>query len=823
MPDTLSPSNQPFSDPLLARFFLSPEEKKSKEKGKQIVKAFYATQITGDNTGFFKQRNLRWIELLLWCKGSQPMQEFLDYMNVADANKAYVQIDTTQSRLAAQFVGTLVESMAKNKTYPCVTAIDDGSMNEKEERMFDALFRMHEVQTINELQQESGLVLEPPNAYVPDDEMSARVYFELEDRLPKEIRFEKYLAKIQNDIKFHRVANRKTLFDGVVLNAGFTKIERLAASQYTVRKCIPTNMVYNFFMNDTGEYEVTQIGEFYNLKVKDMRSKFGKSESRPNGLSEQEIFNLAKLSTQQAKGNFSFTWNNDWSSPNQNQNRPYDDFSVFVLDCEINCGEDVYYVEKLDAFGKPNITKKKTIPYQQRTKDGNFIEQVKPEGVEVIKRQKNSWMRGIYAPYGDVMLYWGEPDIIITPYTNVAKPLSSYSVNIPNNDGEYVPSLFERILEPLREYQLTKLKRKQLIAKIKPSGIRIDVESARNLDLGNGDSIAWQEVVRIYDQTGNELWSSKGADPLQREAPPLSNTVQDESIQKVIGLTSVLAGIVMEIRQLIGVPMYRDGSDVGDRTSGVLQQQQNSASYNVTDYILNGNNQLWEETFYKLCLLKWNDVVKEEPESSNDMLNTRFDVAVKTKSTDYEREMLEKDIERYSQVLDGSGNPVLSPKDALMLRQIDDYKLACWYLATTVESNRRKSMEDSLKLQEQNQKIQAETAKQAQEQALALQDAELAHKKELSGFEALNEMKLEVLRGALQIAAKSENPEMPNWLAPIITQIVPNIVIPTAAQNKEVVQGIQQQEQEEQMQQQEMAQQEMMQQDLPPQQEIQSV
>lgn len=76
-------------------------------------------------------------------------------------------------------------------------------------------------------------------------------------------------------------------------------------------------------------------------------------------------------------------------------------------------------------------------------------------------------------------------------------------------------------------------------------------------------------------------------------------------------LSNVLEGIRAEIRQLIGVPQYRDGSDVGERTSGVLQEQQEAASYNVTDFILNSNNQVWEETFYKLCLLHWNDIVKK--------------------------------------------------------------------------------------------------------------------------------------------------------------------------------------------------------------------
>jgi hypothetical protein len=400
-----------------------------------------------------------------------------------------------------------------------------------------------------------------------------------------------------------------------------------------------------------------------------------------------------------------------------------------------------------------------------------------------------------------MMLYWGQPDLIITPYTNTAKPLSSYTINIPNNDGEYVPSLFERGMEVLREYQITKLKRKQLIAKIKPSGIRIDVESARNLDIGNGDSIAWEEVVRIYDQTGNELWSSKGLDPLQRESPPLSNTVRDESIEKVVGLTNVLASQIQELRQLWGVPQYRDGSDVGDRTPAKLAEGQNQSSYNVTDFILNANNQLWEETFYKLCLLHWNDIVKAEPESQSDMLDSRFDIKVKTKSTEYERQRLEADIQRFSQMPDAQGNPSVTLKDAMYIREIMDeynYKLATWYLTTTYESNRRKAMEESQQLQQQNQQLQSQVAQQTAEKEMQLQQEKFEHEKELAEHKALQDMKVELVRGSFVIAAKSENPQMPPWLNTVISQLIPNIVVPIAQENKDMAQEIMAQQMQQQ-------------------------
>lgn len=789
----LATSNPQFSDPLLNRFFMSPAEKADKEKGKGIMQAFYRTQTSNSSSlNFFKLRNARWIELLLWCKGSQPMKEFLSYMNVSDANKAWLNIDMEQSRLAAQFVGTIIESMAKNKIYPCVTAIDDGSLNEKEQRLYDALYRMHEVQTINAVQQATGINVEPPNAYVPDNELAAQVYFELQDRLPKEIRFEKMLAKLQSDINFEKIANRKTLFYTTVLNFASTKIERVSPGEYTVRQCIPPNMVYNFFVNDIGENEVDMIGEFINIKVKDFRRLFGKSASNPDGLDEKDIFDLAKMSTNKNIGTFNYMWDQNWAMTTYNLTRPYDDNSVLVLDAEINCGEDVYYVEKSDSFGRMNIEQKKGIPYQQKTKDGTIIEQPKPDDVEIIKRQKNSWMRGVYAPYGDKMLYWGKPDIIISAYTDTAKPLSSYTVVIPNNDGEYVPSLFERIIEPLREYQLTKLQRKKLISQVRASGIRIDIENARNIDLGNGNTIAWEELLRIYLNTGVEIYSSKGLDPLQRESPALGNTIHDESIEKILGLTNVLTGIANEIRQLIGVPTYRDGADVSDRTAAALAEGQNKSSYNVTDYVLDYNNQLWETTFYKVCLLHWNDIVKKEPESKEDMLNTRFDVAIKMKITEYEKQIIENDIQRYSQMPDKDGNPLLSPKDAIMIREIDNYKLSCLYLDATLEKNRQKAIDDSARLQEQNAQVQQQSAAQTAQQDAQLQQQKAAFDAQQKEMELRRAEKLALLNiiGTMRDTALTKGVDIPDAWKGVEAQMIQNVIMPVIQENVDMKQAL---------------------------------
>ena len=61
-------------------------------------------------------------------------------------------------------------------------------------------------------------------------------YFELEDRLPKEIRFEKMLQSVHDAINYEKVLSRKGLFDLITLNIEVTKIEKIAPKAQLFRK-----------------------------------------------------------------------------------------------------------------------------------------------------------------------------------------------------------------------------------------------------------------------------------------------------------------------------------------------------------------------------------------------------------------------------------------------------------------------------------------------------------------------------------------------------------------------------------------------------------
>ena len=735
----LPSGSEQFNDILLQVQFDDPKKKAEKETGLKLAQAIYTSQTGAgsNNLNFFNSRSSRWWTLERWAKGTQDMTEFLDYFNIVDGNKAYAKIDLTPIMIGPQFVNTLIESMSKNREYACVKAVDRGSISEREKEKIDALYRMHFAHEIEEMQKESGMQLEAKDAYVPEDELSAEVYFELEYRMPKEIKFEQILDRVQAENDYEKVYKRKAYRDLIVNNIEVNKIERLPTGKYFIRKCIPRNVIYNFFLGETGKMELSYIGEVYNLKVRDLRHKYGVSPTNPNGLTEKQIYDLAKVSTTRTTNAiWTYQWRDEFT---YTVSRPWDDYNIQVFDFEIQIQDCDYFVSKEDNYGNENISPKKGIPTP------------KSEKAKVIKKNKNTWYRGVYSPRASMMIYWGEPDIVIYPYMNMYEGLSSYTINLPNNDGEYIPSLFERGLEILKSVAISTMKRKQLISKVRPTGIRIDIESARNLDIGSGNTIPWEEVVRIYDHTGNEVWSSRGLNPNEREAPAISQGVRDDSLDKIMGMTATIDALKNELRQVWGVPVYRDGSDVGDRTAARLAEGQNASSFNVTDFIVNAHRQAWEDTLYKVCILHWQDVIKQGGDESEELINTAFDVRVEMKMTDYEREILERNIDVWSKTIDGNGNPLLSPKDVLMIRNIDNYKLAERYLANVIDKNKKRAMQESAMLQEQNAKVQQESMKAAEQmKQKALQD-ELTFKSQLADKESKEKKEQILLQGIMEL------------------------------------------------------------------------
>jgi hypothetical protein len=119
------------------------------------------------------------------------------------------------------------------------------------------------------------------------------------------------------------------------------------------------------------------------------------------------------------------------------------------------------------------------------------------------------------------------------------------------------------------------------------------------------------------------------------------------------------------------------------------------------------------------------------------------------------------------------------------------YKNAMKRMRRSLEQQKQQDVENNAMAQQQSAQLAAQAAQQ--EQAMKI-DAE----RQIAQFKAIEEMKIEFVRGAFMIASKSENPQMPTWLTPVLNQIIPGITIPLAQDNQAMVQGMMQQQQVEQ-------------------------
>jgi hypothetical protein len=195
--------------------------------------------------------------------------------------------------------------------------------------------------------------------------------------------------------------------------------------------------------------------------------------------------------------------------------------------------------------------------------------------------------------------------------------------------------------------------------------------------------------------------------------------------------------------------------------------------------------------------LAWTDIVNGKAESKDDLINTRFKISVKMKMSDYERQVLEQDIQRYSQVPDAMSNPSITLKDAMMLRNIDDFKLATWYLTKTYEKNRRDAAKEKQVDSDANLKSQRQTALDSDEREKRLQDEKLEHDKDLEDYRATKQKELKVLDIVGMVASKGL--PLPPFIEALTKKLYPNIAIPLDAENKNMSETIQANALQEQM------------------------
>ena len=650
------------------------------------------------NSGYFNRRNKKFEKNRKFSRGKQPMAEFLDLLNV-DGKEAFVNLDMKAPAIAPKFMQVIIGGFMKRDEKVKASAVDPVSVERKKYDREDAEFRMNFGDEIKYMEQTTGVKLVADRQFTPSDYDELELYFGLEYQLPEEILFEKGCDYVFNENGWP-VIKRKILEDIAETGMGATKTTVAPNGKIHIRRVVPENSFYGFSQYDDFR-EVSFLGEVISLKLVDIRNQY------PN-LKEEDIFKLAqkaKQYTQSVKWDDRFRYSID---------RPYDDWTVDVLDYEIKTIDTMMYQAKTNKFGNLIVERKDKEPVRLG------------DNKELIKKDMYVIYRGVYVLNSDMMLEWGVAKNMIKPSIskNMADAYFSYSIYMHENLDLENMAIPERMETSIRQMTLAHLKIQQLIAKLRPSGLIIDIDSMSDINIGQGKALTPLELQKVYDQTGNIYYKRIKEDGETQNGLPIQEAPNTGSIGQIQELISVYNHYLERLRDEIGVNEYREGAGVNPKLGLGVQQAQIQASNNATDFIYDAYLNIYQQTAFKIALLLY-DSVLYGGRQYQDYLNPE---AVKGKSFDVKIEVLPDDKER--QFVEGMIQTALSAgmiefEDAFRVRSIQNVKLAEMYLTKAKKNKQKAEMEKA----QQNSEMNA----QAQQQSLQMKAQMDAQLEQLQG------------------------------------------------------------------------------------------
>lgn len=635
------------------------------------------------NSGYFNRRNKKFEKNRKFSRGKQPMAEFLDLLNV-DGKEAFVNLDMKAPAIAPKFMQVIIGGFMKRDEKVRATAVDPVSVERKRYDRDEAEFRMNFGDEVRGIEEQVGVKLMPEGDFTPADYDELELYFGLEYQMPEEILFEKGA-----DFVFYEngwpVIKRKLLEDIAETGLGATKVTTSANGKINIRRVVPENSFYGFSNYDDFR-DVSFIGEIISMKLVDIRNTY------PD-MPEEKIFLLAqkaKQYTQTVKWDDRFRYSID---------RPYDDWSVDVLDYEIKTIDSMMYQAKTNKYGNLTaVDRKDKAP--QRLGDNK----------ELITKDMYVIYRGVYVLNSDMMLEWGVAKNMIKPSTTkeMANAYFSYSVYMHENLDLENMAIPERMETSIRQMTLAHLKIQQLIAKLRPSGLIIDIDSLSDINIGQAKALTPLELQSVYDQTGNIYYKRRTEDGDSINQVPIQEAPNSGSVSQIQQLIMVYNHYLERLRDEIGVNEYREGATVNPKTGLGVQQSQIQASNNATDFIYDAYLNIYEQTAFKISLLLYDSVLYggkqyEDYLSPDKIKGKAFDVKIEVMPDEREKQFLE------SMIQTALSAGMIQFEDAFRVRSIKNVKLAEMYL-TKAKKNKQK--EDMQKAQ-QNSQMNAQSQQQS--------------------------------------------------------------------------------------------------------------
>ena len=681
-------TNSPFPDQVV-----SDAEKATLEYGLQVSRAIEQEWFNygGAGSNRYASNWNNFHNLRLYARGEQSVQKYKDELAI-NGDLSYLNLDWKPVPILSKFSNIVANGITQKQYDISAYSQDPDSLKARTKYAQDLLFDMVTV----EARAEAGSVIPMnlsksgiPDEKLPESMEERDLHMQLKYKPAIEIAEEEAINTVLATNEYDLIRARVNQ-DLVNIGIGITKTSFNTAEGIVLNYVDPAYCVWSY-TEDPNFNDIYYIGEVKSITIPELKKEF------PN-ISNEELERIQK------------------SPGNRRLIRGFENYdynTVQVLYFEYKTYTDqVFKIKRTDSGLEKAI--EKTSEFDPPPND-NF---------ERVSRSIEVLYQGAKVIGTDIMLDWKLAENMTRPLADTTRVEMNYSLAAPRMYKGAIQSLISKCIGFADVIQLTHLKIQQVLSRMVPDGIFLDVDGLAEVDLGNGTNYNPAEALNMYFQTGSVIGRSLTQDgDMNRGKVPIQELASSSGISKIQSLITAYNYNMQMIRDVTGLNEARDGSMPDANALVGLQKMAANTSNTATKHIQDASIQLTLSTCENISL-KIADVLSF-PLTKNSLMNSvstfnvetlkeienlnlhDFGIFLEMEPDDEERAELQKNISIALQTKE------IDIEDSIDINQIRNLKLANQML----KLKRKKKQEREQALVQQNIQAQAQANAQASEKS----------------------------------------------------------------------------------------------------------
>ena len=669
---------------------VSEEEKASLDYGIQVGRAIEGEWFQEGRSGNrYAQAYSNFHQLRLYARGEQSVAKYKNELSI-NGDLSYLNLDWTPVAVIPKFVDIVVNGMS-NKSYDINTIAQDPYSTQEKSKYSQALLRdINSKQVLTEFKSLGIDLFNTTNPQaLPASKEELDLYMQMNYKQQVEIAEEEVINNVLAKNKYDET-KRRLAYDLAVIGISACKTQFNKTEGIRVDYVDPAYMVYSYTENPNFE-DIYYVGEVKSITISELKKQF------PD-IPEEELLRI-----QQMPGNSQYItgWGN------------YDENTVQVMYFEYKTYHDqVFKIKRTDQGLEKALVK--FDGYNPPASD-NY---------DIVTRTIEVLYTGAKVLGNNYMLEWKLAENMTRPIADTTKVEMNYCISAPRIYKGRIESMVGKICGFADMIQLTHLKLQQVMSRIVPDGVFLDMDGLAEVDLGNGTNYNPAEALNMYFQTGSivgrSLTQEGGMNAGKVPITELSSSSGQAKIQSLIGTYQYY---LQMIRDVTGLNEARDGS-MPDKDSLVGLQKMavnasNIATRHMMDSLLYIGLRICENISLKTADVIRNPLNRNALMNSISTFNTKtleelinlqvhdFGIYLQLEPEEEEKAKLEQNV----QVALQTGAIALS--DAIDVREIKNTKLANQY----IKLRQTQKIEREQAQQQQNIQAQAQANAQASEAA----------------------------------------------------------------------------------------------------------